>query len=351
MSIYDRVFAYGDRLPDETALIFEGGFFTYRQLQEYIKVAANILQQRYLKPKEKALILLPNCPEFIIAFFSVVLAGGVVVLADTKLNEELGQILLDNEIRLLFTDYAGREKLKKVSAKLPANSFIEPFIIDRQNFFSTCLANVSGEGALSFEGNLDDEALILYTSGSTGKPKGVINSHRTLRDALDNYSQTLSFTREDKLVAVTPFFHSYALGSCVFTGLAAGATLLLSEEFHPRQILKLMTREKATVFHGVPYMYELFNQHYNPQEYCLENMSYFISAGTALPEKVAREFYLRTKKVIHQEYGSSETGTLALNLSDDVDLNIKSVGRPLKNVTIDIRPENNEETGIIYVIR
>lgn len=101
-------------------------------------------------------------------------------------------------------------------------------------------------------------------------------------------------------------------------------------------MLEILQDKKITVFHGVPYMYRLFNRILQKKKYNLDNLRICISAGAKLDSDIAREFYNITGKVIHQEYGSTESGTIAINLCDDLESNIKSVGKPLTGVEIKI---------------
>lgn len=123
---------------------------------------------------------------------------------------------------------------------------------------------------------------------------------------------------------------------------------MLYDTFIPRPILKAIEEEKATVFQGVPFMYHLLIQQLESRTYDLSSLRLCISAGAPIKEMEAAEFYKQTGHVIHQEYGSTETGTMAVNLSPDMKLNIESVGKPLFNVEIRITDEGSGE-GQLFV--
>lgn len=357
MSIFQKVFSHLDESAHKTALICSGVTITYSQLVNSIKNFSKCLLTYGPLQGVKVLILLPNCPEFISAFFAVTYLGGIAVLADTKLNDELLGICEENGIKLVITDLAGEEKMKRLWSRDAANGpgcneDNSRLLIPRDlRIFDNYSMNEIAETEFpqEFCSKPDDMAMILYTSGSTGRPKGVINTHKTLEEALKNYIGTLQISTSDRLVAVTPFFHSYSFGSCMLAGLASGSILLIHQSFQPRLVMKLITEEKATIFHGVPYMYNLMIQHFDKEQYSFKSIKYFICAGAPLTRDVAENFYSLTGKVIHQEYGSSETGTIALNLSDQLDKQIISVGHPLKNVQARLKYEDNTDLGVIQI--
>lgn len=350
MAIFNRVFNTPVHLSNHPALKDSGQTIEYADLVDIVKFTASRLISMGYRTADKILVLLPNCQEFVVSFFAISYFGGIVVLADTKLNEELIGIIDENNIKLIITNSECASKIERIKVQ---TGYDEIHVVDIENseLFSKEAGfntnDIPKTGTIDIEA--DAPALILYTSGSTGKPKGVINTHRTLEAALENYQNTLPITYTDKLVAVTPFFHSYALGSCMLAGLASGATLLLQESFQPRKILKLITEERATIFHGVPYMYNLLNQQINSGEYSTNSIKFCISAGAPLSADVANNFYSLTCKTIHQEYGSSETGTIAISLDEDPDVNVKSVGKPLNGVEVKVERENEDDAGVIYI--
>jgi len=337
--IYDIVNDMAQKYSEKICIKSEIKDITYRELSDYMSELASRMIKDGMAKGQKVLILLPNSIEYVVSFFAINLAGGVAVVIDTKLNDELYRIILDNSVKYIITNQNGRQKLDRIFDMHRDEQGFEEFnrlhtYLDDDLLEKNFIQPISNSRMKCDEDELDAPSVILYTSGSTGHPKGVLNSHRTLQNALKNYCETVAIHNEDILMAVTPFFHSYAFGSCMLAGISSGATLLIQDTFNPRRILRLITTEKATVFHGVPYMYNLISDQIRGTKLKPDSLRLCISAGSPLSEEVARDFYNLTGKVIHQEYGSSETGTMAINLSDDPEKNIKSVGKPLKNVSV-----------------
>ena len=278
---------------DATALIYQEKKITYRQLLAGIQHTTTILKLR-IKKKDPVLIFLPNCPQFIFSFFAVLNLKGIVVLSDIKWEQEILYVLKKNEAKTIITNPAGKEKINKIlkNAGEDTQKYSFPCFSLEEIPFSTYNLNPSlFKKYLKTDAEMSEVAMVLYTSGSTSDPKGVINTEESLIEALKNYRNTLPIDNNDKLVAVVPFFHSYAFNSCFLSGLNAGATLILEEIFQPRKILNIITQEKATIFHGVPYMYQLLLHCYDHEKYSVESIRYFVSAGAKLKKEVFTEFH------------------------------------------------------------
>ncbi|MDD4492809.1 MAG: class I adenylate-forming enzyme family protein [Eubacteriales bacterium] len=324
------------------ALRWEETHITYGELKQYIDSFSAYLLSKSIKKGDRIGLSLPNCAAFIIAYFAILNIGASVVLIDNKLQNEIIHIILECKLKIIITDDIEKERIIKIiNASNEYNNIIPEFIIETQCTNIKIIDNNVNERFSSI--NPDQEAVILYTSGSSGKPKGVVNSHRTIVEALNNYVNTVCINENDIFMAVSPFIHSYAMGSIMLAGLASKSQLILQRSFQPRKTLKHIEEFKATIFHGVPYMYELL-QPYIRDKQVFNSVRLLISAGAKLPKSIS-EYYQSIGKTIQQEYGSSESGTIAINLSSDKE-NLLSVGQPLKNVQVKISKDHN---GLILV--
>ncbi len=348
------------KYKDNIALKYENVEVEYGSLNRSVSNFADYLMKH--DNGERILIYMPNSIEFVIAFFSVIRADKIVILADTKYTKELEKIIKENNVRTIITEqenvmqialYLSSEYDKKTleSCCLLSLEYQDKDAKQINIYEYMCGINLQGNKRLQvlvddkkqkkinkfhYMKNQNDYAVIFYSSGSTGSPKGVINSHLTILKALKNYVSTMQLHSDDIFMAVTPFFHSYCLGSCFLCALKVGAKLVLQKQFLPRKILSIMTKENVTVFQGVPFMYQMINEHYNREIYSLKSIRLCVVAGAKISERVMRKFYELTGIVICQEYGSSETGTISVNLSNELELNIVSVGKPLNNVSVRI---------------
>ncbi len=313
------------------AISYQNNHVSYAMLYQNIFTAATQLKQLGVKEKDRVLLFLPNSIHFVVYFFAIELLNATAVLCDIKFEDEVKIVVRDCNIRTIITDNFSVDKLYG------------------KNLHNLTIINLDNESIKESRGSMDvadvedlnREAMILYTSGTTGKIKGVRNTYATILAAVQHYTATLELTEEDIMIGVIPFYHSYGFGSCMMAGLSKGAHIVLFETFIPNMILKSIFGYRATVFHGIPYMYDLIIKQLTADDKRLRSLKYCISAGAPLTRGIAEQFYKLTGLIIHQEYGSSETGTISLNIGEDLEKNISSVGKPLYGVDVQIQVEDN----------
>lgn len=318
---------------------------TYQELKKNIQTVAGYLLAGGCRAGDAVLIWLNNSPEFVISYFAVILLGGTAVLADTKFRQEIYEIIKENQVKLIITDSDKSEHMTDKSEVVVITAEEIHKIVDYNGYIEVYKkydkAKATDENQI---------ATVLYTSGSAGRPKAVINSHKNLCEALKNYTETVSFTSADKFLGVVPFFHSYAFDSSMLAAFNAGAMLYLMGNFVPVRVLRVIEEEKITVFHGVPFMYQLMNGQLRAGNYNVGSLRYCICAGSRLEKECLTDFYHHTGKVIHQEYGSTETGTIAINLSMDLEKASKYAGQPLKHVELKLVSFEGAKEALLQVI-
>ena len=307
MTIYDYVFRGSELKDHETALVSPTEIVSYGELKAKVEQLYNWLSEMENK---KILILLKNSIEFIVSFFAITQAGHIAIMADPALDQEINYIIEKCNVDFVFGEEESRSK------------WVLPHSVDyicKHDIFKK--TETKGKNLII---NEDEICTILCTSGVTGKPKLVANSHNTLKEALKNYTSTVKFEKQQKILAVTPFFHSYCFGSCMLAGLYSRCALFIFENFNP----------KIEIFQGVPFMYEQLIEHYRSDKYSFSSLRFCISAGGPLSDEIINRFYKLSGEIIHQEYGSTETGTISINLSNDLKTNISSVGKALNGVEV-----------------
>lgn len=319
------------KYSEKTAVIDRKSTLTYSQLRYAVLNLADYLG-RVCGTDKRLLLYCENSAEFVVSYFAVALSGNTAVLCDINFKEELSHIIRDCAVdAVLTTHYLKESFTKKQGNSLPLHVV--------EILFSDPPANMEW-------GYFPDKVcVVLYTSGTTGSPKGTLNTGRTLLQAAENYISTLDVTPEDRFLATIPLYHSYAMGSAMLASLLSGATLVIDRRFDAKKALEDIRRYQVSIFHGVPYMYDILTKHLSLFPEKIESIRYFVSAGMRLPPETFDAFFDASGHIIHQEYGSSETGTIAFNRSCEMEILKTSVGQPLRGVEVRLAGQEGSACG------
>ncbi|MGH8810096.1 MAG: AMP-binding protein, partial [Noviherbaspirillum sp.] len=274
--------------PDNPALDFMGRRITYRELQNLADRAAKGFQQLGVKPGVHVGLYLPNTPHYIIAFFGVLKAGGTVVnyspldaekVLEHKVEDSATDIIVTLDLALLFPQMhklLGGTRLQKLVVGSIAEMSAHPDTVRAQLAQAGQLADVSQDAQhLAFSALLDNDgayqsfpignpgdalAVLQYTGGTTGLPKGAMLTHGNLTSAcsqilavVNGEPKVLEEGRE-RVLAVLPLFHIYALTVNMLFGIRMAAELVLHTRFEVEAVVRDLTAKKITVFPGVPTM-------------------------------------------------------------------------------------------------
>lgn len=325
-----------EKLENKVAVIDKNTTFTYGKLYSMIKAYAFHLNRTY-GTGNRILLFCENSIEFIVSYFSIIGSGNTIVMCDLNVKEELLAIINDCKANIVISSDSYyqflTEKLNPEVVKLKKIDF--SFFTERHEFEMY---------------NPQKDVLILYTSGSTGIPKGVVNDAANLLSSADNYIATLRISSDDVFLSGVPFFHSYGMGSGFIAALKVGGTIVILPQINAKTILSYLTEFQVTIFHGVPYIYKLLSLQLQKEKVGVESVRHFISAGVKMDRKTFDDFYKETHCCIHQEYGSTETGTIAFNQSNEVECSVRSVGQPLLGVNVFIEnPDDESKAGTLVV--
>lgn len=337
-SLIDIVAASARDYPDAPALQFFGQETTYAQLQEAIDRAAAGLRDLGVRAGDPVAIVLPNCPQHIIAFYAVLRLGAIVV--------EHNPLYTPRELRKQFEDHGAKHAIvwSKVVATIqdfPSDLAVSTLIsvdVTRAMPFLTRLAlrlpiakaresraalTEKVRGAISWDSvvgsaplpsshpkpQTDDLAIIQYTSGTTGTPKGAALTHRNLlSNAAQSQAWVPSITRGDGCVvyAVLPMFHAYGLTLCLTFAMSMGARLVLFPKFDPDLVLDVVKKHPATFLPLVPPIADRLLAAAKEKGVSLEGIEVAISGAMALPHELVVPFEEATGGYLVEGYGLSE---------------------------------------------
>ncbi|MGQ4892433.1 MAG: long-chain-fatty-acid--CoA ligase [Candidatus Njordarchaeia archaeon] len=350
------------RLPDKTALIFEGKKITFSELDKYSSSFANFLQSIGIKKGDRVAIYLPNMPQFAIAFFGILKAGAIVVPHNPLYVErELEHQLNDCGARAIITlDVVGDVNFYQRVATIKDKTKLEHVIATNLGDFLPGIKAVLGRllGKVPKKkkypstydlmdilkkyppkynkveiNSKEDLALFQYTGGTTGVPKGAMLTHYNL---ISNALQIRSWayvTEEDVMMGVLPFFHIYGLTVSFVSSMLTGNTVIVVPRFEVKHVLELVQKYKVTLFPGVPTMYIAMINHPDLSKYDLSSIRACISGAAPLPVIVRKKFMEITGGILVEGYGLSEASPVThINPMDDPEkIRDGSIGLPIPN--------------------
>ena len=318
--------------PDHPVAIFDGGSLTYRELDLASDRLAAGLAAAGIEPGDRVALQLPNIPQFLISYFGILKAGGVVVPLNVLLRApEVAYHLSDSGARTLST-WAG--VLAEAAKGAEAAGMDAIYAVGHTD---------DPAGARPFERLLGstappremvtrqptDTAVIIYTSGTTGRPKGAELTHMQLYMNADIPGRLFDVQPDDIVITVLPLFHVFGLSSILDVCVRFGCTMSLIPRFTPAAVLTAVQRDRATIFEGVPTMFADLLAYPQLDDFDLSSLRTAISGGASIPAPVLDAFEERFGLVILEGYGLTETAsTTTFNISAD-ERRAYSVGKPV----------------------
>jgi malonyl-CoA/methylmalonyl-CoA synthetase len=301
--------------PERPAILFEGQTTTYGALYASVERMARALRASGLAPGDRVALFLENCPEFVVAYLGVHLAGGVVVLVNSQYRQvELSHILADSGARLCVTSAAGAGEL--IGLPLPA---LETLVIVGESQTVSAGAHVVGfeeflvrgdeqTGAATALPDADAPAVIAYTSGTTGRAKGALLLHRNLTANVAAVSAAWDWTDADRLLLALPLFHTHGLMVGMHGTLYTGASARLLRRFDAAEVLAILKDDAdVTMFFGVPTMYRRLVAEAERVGAPARQLRLYVSGSAPLDAQLFAEFARVFGQTILERYGMTET--------------------------------------------
>jgi long-chain acyl-CoA synthetase len=345
------------RNPAQTAIIFDDYRMTYGQLQGASNMFANALRQGGLEQGQKVALMLPNIPQFLVCYYGILKAGGVVVPLNVLLKApEVTYHLEDSDSVTLvawegfleaavggFNDTPTCKTLVIVNA--PGSQNVPQ--VEGATGLNAFMAQGKPDPILA-QTMPDDTAVILYTSGTTGRPKGAELTHFNMFFnawcAIKNLG--VDYNENDIALMALPLFHSFGQTCVMNVTIGAGGTLSLIPRFEPVKAFEIIQRDKVTAFSGVPTMFFYLLNHPDRKNYDLSSLTKCTSGGSAIPVEVLHAWERETGVKILEGYGLSETSPVASFNVAFKPTKPGSIGVPLWGVDIKVVGENDQEVPV-----
>ncbi|MET0860678.1 MAG: long-chain-fatty-acid--CoA ligase [Microbacterium sp.] len=339
--IDQAVEAYGRR----TALEFFGATTSYRELGEQIERAAEGLRRLGVGFGDRVALVLPNCPQHVVAFYAALRLGAVVV--------EHNPLYTARELRHQFEDHGARfaivwDKVYDTVAGFPSDLAVDAIIsVDLTEALPfgkrvalrlpvpkarAARAQLTGtpeaRHPLSWRSlakhrrisrrrprpGLDDTALLQYTSGTTGSPKGAILTHRNLRaNAMQGRAWVPGLNEgEETFYAVLPLFHAYGMTLCLTFAMSIGAKLVLFPKFDLSLVTAASRTSPPTFLPAVPPIYDQLSRASERGTIDVSTVRFAISGAMSLPVATVTRWEEATGGLLVEGYGMTETSPVAL---------------------------------------
>ena len=340
-------------VPDRPATAFLGAHLTFGQIKEQADKFATALARLGIRQKDRVGIMLPNCPQYLVAAFAVLRLGATVVNINPLYTpREILVVAQDSGMRALLTldalapaVLAVREQTKientiitSLAEYSPAAT--PPAAIEGTLRFADLLVEVDEPDLPRVEINPDEDVAVLqYTGGTTGVPKGAMLTHYNI---FANVVQTESWAHgslrrgEDTYLLVIPFFHIYGFTVGMIEGTWRGVQQVLIPKYDVEAVLTAIRDYRPSYFPAVPTIYISLLNHPKAKEYGIDKVRAFNSGSAPLPVEVIEQFERITGGTLNEGYGLSEASPVTHSTPSLGRRKPGSIGLPLPDTEMKI---------------
>lgn len=323
-------------VPGSIATEFFGSQLTYRELWDEVLRLANGLKGIGVGPESKIAIMLPNCPQAIIAYYASLWLGAIVIMTNPLYVErELLHQWTDSEAEFLFVLDHLYPKAAKVIPRTSIRKIISTSIREYLPFHLKYLYPIKARlkklfTSVPYDGNKiinfkklstsnkpepipcaaspDSIALLQYTGGTTGIARGAMLTHRNILANVVQISAWLPDLHcgKERFLAVLPFFHVFGLTVSLNLAVYTGCAIVIMPRFDPDELINLIEKRKPTIFPGVPAIYTALMAHPRVASFDLSSIRFCVTGSAPMPVEVLRNFEQKTGSIIVEGYGLSE---------------------------------------------
>lgn len=364
-SLIDILRVAASDVPDRPATAFLGAQLTYGEIKERSDRFATALARSGVVKGDRVGIMLPNCPQYLIAVFGILRLGAIVVNINPLYTpREIAVVATDSGMRMLII----LDVLAPQAASIRSQTSIERMIITSAAEYSIAAVpcpTIAGTERLSdilasvSEPELpnvtidaeNDVAVLQYTGGTTGTPKGAMLTHYNI---FSNVVQTTVLhipalkRGDERYLLVIPFFHIYGFTVGLMAGTWLGAQQILIPKYDVNALLNAVREYRPTYFPAVPTIYISLLNHPRARDYGLDKIRAFNSGSAPLPLEVLDRFEQMTGGMLSEGYGLSEAspvthtspslsirkpGSIGIPLPD-TDMKIVDLDRGVKEVPL-----------------
>jgi long-chain acyl-CoA synthetase len=300
-------------VPDKPATAFMGKTLTFAEIKDRADRFATALARAGIVKGDRIGVMLPNCPQYVIAVFGILRIGAIVV--------NINPLYTPREVNVVAQD-SGMRMLIVLDPLLPAaqNSGVEKLIVTsfgQPGSFEEMIVGVDVPDLPRVHIDpVEDVAVLQYTGGTTGTPKGAMLTHYNI---FSNVVQTTTLhvpslrRGEERYLLVIPFFHIYGFTVGLMAGTWLGGMQILIPKYDVDALLNAVREYRPTYFPAVPTIFISLLNHPKTRESGIDRIRAFNSGSAPLPVEVLEQFEQLTGGMLSEGYGLSEASPVTHN--------------------------------------
>ena len=338
------------RFASRAAIVENGQFISYEQLQQLSRQAARALMTLGVQAGDRVALWAPNVSEWIIAACGVHAAGGVLVPLNTRMKGgEAADILDRSRARVLvcvgdfLSNYypdllTGQRPTTLEQVVVLGDKVLPSADLNWQQFMAKA-EGTTAEAQQQREAQIkpDDTADLMFTSGTTGRPKGVMCSHRPTILAFKAWSDVVGLTEGSRYLIVNPFFHTFGYKAGWVAALLQGSTVYPEQVFDAEAILRRIESDRISFMPGPPTLFLSMLAHPGLKSFDLSSLvSSVTGASTVPPILIKRMREELGIKNVTTAYGLTECGGCATlcEPADNVETVANTCGKALPGTEV-----------------
>ncbi|MBX7170225.1 MAG: benzoate-CoA ligase family protein [Pyrinomonadaceae bacterium] len=331
---------------ENPAILYNEKTLTYFEVAELINLTGNALLKLGVKREQRIMCILFDSPEFVASFFGAIRIGAIPIPINTWLKSPDFEYLLNDSQAVVLIIC---EPLYKLIEPIRANlKWLRHIIVVGEKVpqtldFSEWVKDESAELAPA-NTSPDDPCFWLYSSGTTGFPKGAVHLQHDMIYCAENYARgVLNITEQDRTFSVAKLFFAYGLGNSLYFPFYVGATTILEpNRLEPKSIYEKITKNKPTLFFGVPTAFAGLLAIEDTSTFNLDSVRLSVSAGEALPKALYDKWFAKWDVEILDGIGSTETLHIFISNRPN-QVRAGSSGKPVLGYEARIVDENDQD--------
>jgi len=339
--------------PNKDAVWDNNLWFQYSEIDSKASKLCSFLIINGINIGDRIALIHENSIDYIIAYFGILKAGGVVVGLNPNWSDSFLLYSLRNSYpKLIILSSQILKSMQPIIQKfdksvgyiLTDSNATENFEISETLFdIYKCEEEVQSVRTIDL-----DIAEIVYTSGSTGKPKGATLTHLNLISNQYSIAKYLKLTCKDRIMVILPFYYIYGKSLLLTHFLICGSVVINNRFTYPNLVIDTMQKTGVTGFAGVPSTYSILLNRSKIFNTKIESLRYVTQAGGAmaptLQKEVVRAF---NPAVLYIMYGATEAAPRLSYLDPKrLDQKLGSIGVPVDNVELKILDVDGKEVLI-----